>query len=132
MHFSGYRLPELFAGFARDEYGLPVHYPVACHPQAWAAGSIPYLMEAMLGLSPEAFDKRLRVVRPLLPHFVNHMELRDLAVGGAHVSLRFERTSEDTTAVTVLDSDGELEVVVEPDIESGSARDDTEGRDGLS
>jgi hypothetical protein len=30
------------------------------------------------------------------------------------VSLRFERTPENTTAVTVLDTDGELEVVVEP------------------
>ena len=132
MHFTGYRLPELFAGFAREEYDLPVHYPVACHPQAWAAGSIPYLIESMLGLSPEAFDKRLRVVRPLLPHFVNHMELRDLAVGEAHVSLRFERTSENTTAVTVLDGDGELDVVVEPDIESESALEDTRDRDGLS
>jgi hypothetical protein len=68
----------------------------------------------MLGLSPDAFEKRLRVVRPLLPDFVNHMEIRDLAVGAARVSLRFERTPENTTAVTVLRTDGELEVVVEP------------------
>jgi glycogen debranching enzyme len=114
MHFNGYRLPELFAGFAREEYDYPVRFPVACHPQAWAAGSIPYLIEAMLGLSPDAFEKRLRVVRPLLPDFVNHMEIRDLAVGAARVSLRFERTPENTTAVTVLRTDGELEVVVEP------------------
>lgn len=114
MHFADYRLPELFAGFARDEYDYPVRFPVACHPQAWAAGSVPYLLEAMLGLSPDAFEKRLSVVRPLLPHFVNHMELRDLAVGDARVSLRFERTPENTTAVTVIDSEGELEVVVEP------------------
>jgi glycogen debranching enzyme len=114
MHFSDYRLPELFAGFARDEYDYPVRFPVACHPQAWAAGSVPYLMEAMLGFSPNAFEKRLSVVRPLLPDFVNHMEIHDLAVGNARVSLRFERTPENTTAVTVLDTDGELEVVVEP------------------
>jgi glycogen debranching enzyme len=117
MHFNGYRLPELFAGFARDEYGYPVRFPVACHPQAWAAGSIPYLIEAMLGLSPNAFEKRLNVVRPMLPEFVSHLELHDLAVGAARVSLRFERTPEDTTAVTVLDTEGELEVVVEPGVE---------------
>lgn len=114
MHFNGYRLPELFAGFARAEYDYPVRYPVACHPQAWAAGSIPYLIEALLGLSPEAFDKRLRVVRPMLPDFVSHLELHDLTVGTARVSLRFERTPERTTAVTVLRTDGELEVIVEP------------------
>lgn len=115
MHFNGYRLPELFAGFAREEYDYPVRYPVACHPQAWAAGSIPYLIEALLGLSPDAFDKRLRIVRPILPDFVSHMELRDLAVGAARVSLRFERTPENTTAVTVLDTEGELDIVVEPE-----------------
>ena len=119
MHFDGYRLPELFAGFARDEYDDPVRYPVACHPQAWAAGSIPYLIEAMLGLSPNAFEKRLSVVRPMLPEFVNHMEFRDIAVGAARVSLRFERTPENTTAVTVLDSEGELEALGEPAPEGG-------------
>jgi glycogen debranching enzyme len=132
MHFSGYRLPELFAGFARDEYDYPVRYPVACHPQAWAAGSIAYLIEAMLGLSPDAFEKRLRVVRPMLPDFVNHMELHDLTVGTARVSLRFERTPENTTAVTVLDSEGELEVVVEPEVEDGKARKPAKHRDGFS
>jgi hypothetical protein len=50
----------------------------------------------------------------MLPEFVNHMEFHDLAVGAARVSLRFERTPENTTAVTVLKTDGELEVVVEP------------------
>jgi hypothetical protein len=129
MHFSGYRLPELFAGFARDEYDYPVRYPVACHPQAWAAGSIAYLIEAMLGLSPNAFEKRLRVVRPMLPDFVNHMELHDLAVGTARVSLRFERTPENTTAVTVLDSEGELDVVVEPEVEQKGARKQGADRD---
>lgn len=41
-HFEHERLPELFAGFTRAEYGVPVRYPVACHPQAWAAASVPY------------------------------------------------------------------------------------------
>ncbi len=132
MHFSGYRLPELFAGFAREEYDLPVHYPVACHPQAWAAGSIPCLIEAMLGLAPDAFEKRLRVVRPLLPDFVNHMELHDLAVGDGRVSLRFERTPENTTAVTVLDGEGDIDVVVEPEVEHESANRRGTHHDGLS
>ncbi|HJU21428.1 MAG TPA: glycogen debranching N-terminal domain-containing protein, partial [Casimicrobiaceae bacterium] len=32
--FEHDRLPEVFAGFARDAFAVPVHYPVACHPQA--------------------------------------------------------------------------------------------------
>ncbi|XVH32495.1 MGH1-like glycoside hydrolase domain-containing protein [Haloferacaceae archaeon DSL9] len=33
------RLPELFAGFDRDETGVPVQYGEACEPQAWAAAA---------------------------------------------------------------------------------------------
>ena len=57
IHFEHNRLPELFAGFSREEYGVPVRYPVACHPQAWAAGSVPYLLQTFLGLTPDA-DQR--------------------------------------------------------------------------
>ena len=68
--FDDYRLPELFAGFARAEFDEPVPYPVACQPQAWAAGSIPYLLKWGLGLSPDAMEKRLRIVRPSLPRWL--------------------------------------------------------------
>jgi glycogen debranching enzyme len=34
-HVRAYRLPELYCGFARRESGdRPLHYPVACSPQA--------------------------------------------------------------------------------------------------
>ncbi|HEX6964283.1 MAG TPA: glycogen debranching N-terminal domain-containing protein [Gemmatimonadaceae bacterium] len=111
-HFDHLRLPELFAGFARERFGVPVHYPVACHPQAWAAGSTPLLLTALLGLVPEAFEHRLRIVRPLLPHFVEWIELRHLAVGDAHTDLRFERAGSEV-AVRVLGVHGNLDVVVE-------------------
>ena len=80
-YFSHYRLPELFSGFSRQDYEVPVAYPVACHPQAWAAGSVPFMVETLLGLVPDAFEKRLRIVRPTLPDFVHDLELRDLRVG---------------------------------------------------
>ena len=112
VHFDGHRLPELFAGFARDDYGVPVNYPVACQPQAWAAGTVPYLLQVMLGLTPEAFDKRLRVTRPLLPDFVNHVEVKRLRVGAARVDLLIERVG-GGVGVSVLRNDGELEVRVD-------------------
>jgi glycogen debranching enzyme len=113
LEFEHFRLPELFAGFARNEYGVPVNYPVADHPQAWGAGSVPYLLESMLGLVPEAFEHRLRVVRPLLPEFVDWLELRRLRVASAAVDLRLAR-AHDEIAVEVLRVDGDLDVVVEP------------------
>lgn len=113
LNFKNYRLPELFAGFSRQEYTVPVYYPVACHPQAWAAGSTPHLIETFLGLVPQGFERRLRIARPMLPDFVDRIEVRGLRVGRAAVDLRFERTSDGTTAVNVLQKHGELDVIVE-------------------
>ena len=112
VHFDGQRLPELFAGFPRDDYGVPVNYPVACQPQAWAAGTVPYLLKVMLGITPEAFDKRLRITRPLLPEFVNRVEVKRLRVGAARLDLLFERAASGIKA-KVLRIDGELEVIVD-------------------
>lgn len=47
-HFDYLRLPELFCGHDRATTPFPVNYPVACSPQAWAAGSI-VLMLTTLG-----------------------------------------------------------------------------------
>jgi len=33
IQFTYYRLPEVFAGIDEEEYGIPLRYPVACHPQ---------------------------------------------------------------------------------------------------
>jgi glycogen debranching enzyme len=114
MYFEHYRLPEVFAGFHRREYGVPVRYPVACHPQAWASGAVPYLVEGLLGLVPEAFERRLLVVRPILPDFIDRLEVRRLCVGEARASLKFERVSEGV-AVKVLDVAGHLDVIIEPE-----------------
>jgi glycogen debranching enzyme len=110
--FNDYRLPELFAGFDRAEFEEPVPYPVACQPQAWAAGSIPYLLKWGLGLSPDALDKRLRVIRPSLPRWLERVEVRGLKIGDSRIDLEFERAGEQ---VTLADAriDGDVEVVLE-------------------
>ncbi len=61
-----YRLPELFGGFHRGEYDVPIKYPVACSPQAWSAGTIPYMLSASLGFTPDALGRRLTLVKPKL------------------------------------------------------------------
>ncbi|MEV6346183.1 glycogen debranching N-terminal domain-containing protein [Actinoplanes sp. NPDC051851] len=50
-HF-GDRLPEVFVGYSRDDTGIPVEYPTACSPQAWASGTPLLLMRVLLGLEP--------------------------------------------------------------------------------
>ena len=113
-HFPHSRLPELWAGFERGEYSAPVSYPVACHPQAWSAASVPYLMQSLLGLEPDAFERGLRIVRPVLPSFVHEIELHDLCVADSQVDLRFQRRGlAPDVAVQVLDVRGDLEVTIE-------------------
>lgn len=112
LNFNHYRLPELFSGFARDEYEVPVRYPVACHPQAWGAGTLPYLTETLLGLQPNAFERRLRIVRPDLPEGVDRLTAKGLRVGSARVDLQFDR-GRAGVSVRVLKTEGTLDVPVE-------------------
>jgi glycogen debranching enzyme len=107
-----YRLPELFGGFSREEFDEPVPYPVACQPQAWAAGSIPFLLKWGLGISPDALEKRLRIIRPSLPRWLERVDVTGLEIGNARVDLRFERAGEQ---VTLADAsiEGDMEVVLE-------------------
>jgi glycogen debranching enzyme len=111
-HFEHDRLPEVFAGFARDGDGPPVRYPVACHPQAWAAGSMLYLLTSLLGLQPNALEHRLAVVRPVLPQGVRHVELHGLRVGQARVDVDFARDGKGRTRAEIREVRGELDVVV--------------------
>jgi glycogen debranching enzyme len=93
---SYHRLPELFAGSARTSYSAPVPYPVACRPQAWAAGSFPLLLQAILGLRPNAPAGELLIVRPRLPHWLETVQLRGLRVGKGEVDLSYRRRGRKT------------------------------------
>ena len=110
-----YRLPELFAGFSRADYEDPVPYPVACSPQAWAAGSLPSMLIAGLGITADALRGTLRVRRPSLPRHVNRVALERLRVGDAYVDLVFERVAHRTDSVALTDVrvEGQVDVVLE-------------------
>ena len=113
--FEGFRLPELFAGFSRTDYEDPVPYPVACRPQAWAAGALPFMLTAGLGLVPAGLDRTLRIRRPSLPRHVSRVAVRDLRVADSRVDLLFERVgpAAERIALTDVQVDGDLDVVLE-------------------
>jgi glycogen debranching enzyme len=92
--FEYHRLPELFCGYD-DSLGYPVSYPVACSPQAWAAGTSVVLIQAMLGLEADAPAGRL-TLRPWLPEGVNRLTAADIPVGRGHLSVELTRTREDS------------------------------------
>ena len=76
-YFLG-RLPETFAGYARDLTEYPVEYPTACSPQAWATGAPLLLLRVLLGTEVE--DGTMRH-NPALAG-----PIRELALDGVAVS----------------------------------------------
>ena len=91
-HFQ-LRLPELFCGFERLTGEPPIAYPVACLPQAWAAGSVFMMMQAALGISIDALTGAVDVDDPHLPPGIEHLVLSNLQVGDAVVDLSFDRVN---------------------------------------
>jgi glycogen debranching enzyme len=105
-----HRLPELICGFERRGDEHPTLYPVACAPQAWAAGAVHLLLAASLGLDIDAPAKRLVFKRAELPQSVTWIHLSNLSVGEARLDLRLERYLHDVS-VTVLRREGAVEIV---------------------
>jgi glycogen debranching enzyme len=113
--FDSYRLPELYAGIERDPSTMatfPIQYLGANVPQAWAAGSVFHLLQAILGLHADAPHQRLHV-NPHLPHWLTDITLRGLRVGPATVSLRFWREGE-RSRWEALEQQGDLAIAEQP------------------
>jgi glycogen debranching enzyme len=96
LHFHEYRLPELFCGIERQWKNEPVHYPVSCSPQAWAAGAPFLLLTGLLGLQPRAERSELAIVDPHLPPFLHTLRLENLRIGDSRITLDFKRDGERT------------------------------------
>ena len=93
--FEGYRLPELYCGFARgegiDQESAPAAYPVSCSPQAWAAGTPLLMLQALLGVDIDAEAGTIST-SPMLPPDVKSVQLQGMNVMGTplDVDIRLE------------------------------------------
>jgi glycogen debranching enzyme len=105
-----HRLPELICGLPRESGKGPTLYPVACSPQAWAAGAVFMVMQSCLGLSICAKESRIYVKHPALPESIEFVRIRNLKVGKASVDLVFERQAH-VVSVDVLQRSGDIELV---------------------
>ena len=85
-----HRLPELFGGHDREPGDVPVPYPTACRPQAWAAGVPLQLATTFLGLEPHVPDGRVSL-RPALPKNLRTLEVRGIPFPGGPLSVRVGR-----------------------------------------
>ncbi|MFB9279377.1 glycogen debranching N-terminal domain-containing protein [Cohnella cellulosilytica] len=88
-HFENDRLPELFCGYSTD-YGMPVSYPVACSPQAWAAATPLVFIQAILGLRLDYAAREVRL-RPSLPTGMQEFSVRRMRLGSGYLQVRITR-----------------------------------------
>src|ERR671930_515953 len=78
-HRFEHRLPEVFAGFERDEAEMPVSYPGAMTPQAWSAAAPLLALRTLLGL--DVVDGELRA-SPSLPDDLRGLRVRGIPFRG--------------------------------------------------
>lgn len=67
---------------------------------------------SLLGFRPDALQRRLHIRRPLLPEWLEWVEIENLWVGAARVDVRFERgaAADRGSAVKWAIREGELDV----------------------
>jgi glycogen debranching enzyme len=110
-YFPYGRFPELFCGFSSERVPVPVQYPVACRPQAWASGTPLLMVRSYGGLVADAPNARLFINRPRLPRWVDRVEILGMRVGKAKLDLVFTQT-DGVTATHVPRKEGDLEVLI--------------------
>jgi glycogen debranching enzyme len=107
------RLPELFCGFhKRPGVEGPTLYPVACSPQAWAAGAAYLLFDSCLGMDFVDGGKTLRLSTPYLPETLRALTLNNLQVGDNLFDILVHRIS-NRVVVEVLKGTNSLNVEVQ-------------------
>jgi glycogen debranching enzyme len=107
--FQARRLPELFAGLARDAGGFPVQYLGANVPQAWAAGALVHLVATLLGAEADASASVLEL-DPALPEWLDEVVVANLRVGRDAVDLRVSRDAAGVHELTMDHRRGPLSV----------------------
>ena len=102
------RLPELYCGFNRGRQRGPTLYPVACSPQAWAAGTPLMLLQSSLGLEFNPDRNEILLRKPRLPAFLDEVTLRNLRLGQSVADVRLRRHGEEDVSIQVLRNEGRI------------------------
>jgi glycogen debranching enzyme len=103
------RLPELYCGFHRGRERGPTRYPVACSPQAWAAGTPFMMLQSSLGLQFDEDRREILLHNPKLPPFLEQVTLRNLRLGHSAVDLILRRHDDDLS-LQIVRNEGQVRV----------------------
>ncbi|MBO0824197.1 MAG: amylo-alpha-1,6-glucosidase [Actinobacteria bacterium] len=94
----GYRLPELYCGFDREDFSSPVPYPTSCSPQAWAAGAPLLLLHSLLRFTPDVDNGRLWCA-PEIPDRYLPLRVSGLRVGKSRLAVEIGRENWEITGI---------------------------------
>src|SRR5262249_48974519 len=79
-----------------------------------AAGSIPYILQVLLGIRADGFNRRLYIRQPWLPLSIGEVWIKRLRVCDAELCLHFSRTPRGIE--TKVDNlEGDLDIQIESD-----------------
>jgi len=105
------RLPELFCGFKQIEDQSPTLYPVACSPQAWASSTVFGILQACLGLTFNAKESQISFHHPVLPDYLQRLQITNLRIGDSVIDIAFRRHTNDV-GIKVIRKTGEIDIVI--------------------
>ncbi|WP_078382801.1 amylo-alpha-1,6-glucosidase [Sutcliffiella halmapala] len=108
-HFEYDRLPELFCGYDKS-LGKAVKYPVACSPQAWAAGTPLVFVQTILGLFPNVLQGEIQL-NPVLPSSMNELVIEGMRIGEGNLSLKVSKNINEIVTVEILENSTGCKVV---------------------
>lgn len=107
------RLPELFCGFERRKGEGPTAYPVACSPQAWSVAAVFLILQAILQVKIIAADKKIYFNKPVLPDFLENIDIEDLKIADQYCSLKLHRyNSNEAVNININGKPEDWEVLV--------------------
>jgi glycogen debranching enzyme len=83
----GGRLPELFCGFDRQQFPIPIPYPASCAPQAWSSASpFSLLQTTVLRLKPSV-PTGVVACAASIPEMFGRLSVENLLISSARVSI---------------------------------------------
>jgi glycogen debranching enzyme len=109
-YFENARLPELFCGFSRSESRIPIDYPTSSSPQAWASGTLPFMVTTMAGLEAQA-NRQLKIKPSLVPG-LQEVVYEGIKIASSHVSFSL-RQEDRQVKVEIIDNPADIDISVE-------------------
>lgn len=107
------RLPELFCGFERRKGEGPTAYPVACSPQAWSVAAVFLMLQAILQIRIVAGEKKVYFHKPVLPEFLENIEIEEFKIADQHCSFYLHRyDSNEAVNINVKGKPEDWEILV--------------------